>query len=344
MDASVEKTFGYLPDGGIVKSYTLTNINGMQITVIDYGATITSLKIPVKNGSIEDVVLGFDTITAYMESINLPAPPYFGAAIGRWAGRIREGVFHLDGKIYQLEKNSNGHSLHGGRFGLSQVMWKIQALFKENNPSISFSYVSPDGEENFPGNLNVDVTYTLSEENELIVDFWAKSDQDTILNLTQHSYFNLDGHKADIKNQELWINANKLLETKRMIPTGNFLNVEDTPFDFKMPRKCPLNIDTTFILEETTGPCASLFSKKNKLLMNVFTDQPAIHIYVGGDCFNIISGKENAQYHELSGICFETQNFPDAPNHPNFPNAFLRKGEAYAHRTIYQFQNNEATN
>ena len=341
METPAEQYFGVMPDGKRISSYTITNGNGMQLRVIEYGAAITSLKVPLANGNVEDVVLGFDTIEAYLESINLKAPPHFGAAIGRWSGRISKGQFALNQNNYQLGLNNGGHSLHGGRYGFSQTVWKMERISTKNNPSITFSYLSPDGDEHFPGKLQVEVTYTISEENELIVDFWAAAEEDTIVNLTQHSYFNLNGHRSHIADQQLSVNAEKILETIDMIPTGLALDVDGTLFDFRSPQNCPHTIDATFVLDKKTPLAATLFNPRNKLKMAVYTTQPAVHIYVGGDCFNILKGKEDAGYHSLSGICFETQNFPDAPNHANFPDPILRKGQNYKQSTTYKFTAND---
>ncbi len=337
---SAIKFFGNLPDGAAIDSCELTNKNGMQFKVITFGATITSLKMPLKNGHFIDVVLGFDTLEGYLNSFHLKSAPYFGATVGRYAGRINNSSFSLNGKVIGLHSNNNGHSLHGGNIGFSQKQWQIKNVTEGDNPSITLSYFSHDGEENYPGDLSVDLTYTLTDENELIIEYVANTSEDTIINLTHHSYFNLDGHNATILEQDLSVNSNKILETnKHNIPTGQFLNLENNLFDFNQPKKCPQTIDTTFVLHEGDKISASLFSPKNNLKMLVFTNQPAVHIYVGGNCFNTIKGKENADYHHLSGICFETQNFPDAPNHNHFPNTVLRKGEVYRHKTMYKFQN-----
>jgi aldose 1-epimerase len=337
---STIKFFGNLPDGGIIDSCELTNKNGMQLKVITYGATVTSLKIPLKNGDLIDVVLGFDTMEAYLNSFYLKGAPYFGATVGRFAGRINNSTFSLNGRSIYLNSNNNGHSLHGGNSGFSQKQWKIKNVTEGENPSITLSYFSPDGEENYPGDVSVELIYTLSDENELILEYVATTSEDTIINLTHHSYFNLDGHNSTILEQDLSINSDKILETnEHTIPTGQFLNLENNLFDFNQAKKCPQAIDTTFVLKKGEEIKASLFSPKNNLEMLVFTNQPAVHIYVGGNCFHLIKGKENADYHPLSGICFETQNFPDAPNHNHFPNAFLRKEEIYQHKTIYKFQN-----
>ena len=337
---SIIKFFGNLPDGGVIDSCEMTNKNGMQLKVITYGATITSLKIPLGKGGFIDVVLGFDTLEAYIKSFDLESAPYLGSTVGRYAGRISNGDFNLNGKTINLNRNNNNNSLHGGNIGFSQKQWKIKNVTEGENPSITLSYLSPNGEENYPGDLSVDLTYTLSDDNELIIEYVATTSEDTVINLTHHSYFNLDGHNSTILEQDLSINSNKILETnEHNIPTGQFLNLENNLFDFNQAKKCPQTIDTTFILNDGEKISASLFSPKNNLGMLVYTNQPAVHIYVGGNCFNSIKGKENADYHPLSGICFETQNFPDAPNHDHFPNAILRKDEVYQHKTMYKFQN-----
>ncbi|MFV8374768.1 aldose epimerase family protein [Flavobacterium sp. GSP11] len=339
MTESVMELFGLMVDGEAVDSYELTNKNGMQLKVVTYGATITSLKMPLKNGKMVDVVLGFDTLEAYIKSFDLESAPYLGTTVGRYAGRIKDGTFSLNEKKIHLNKNNNNHSLHGGNTGFSQKNWKIENVNEGRNPSITLSYFSPNNEENYPGDLSVMVTYTLSEENELIIAYKANTTQDTIVNLTHHNYFNLDGHESDILEQELIVNSEKMLETtNENIPTGGFINTANSSFDFSKPKKCPSKIDTTFVLEKENEFAASLFNKNNNLKMTVYTNQPGVHIYVGGNCFNRIKGKDNVDYHSLSGICFETQNFPDAPNQQNFPNSVLKKEETYNHKTIYKFQ------
>jgi len=336
---SIMELFGIIPDGAVVDSCELSNENGIQLKVINYGATITSLKVPLTNGKIVDVVLGFDTLEAYIKSFDLESPPYFGATVGRFAGRINNSVFSLNGEKVHLNKNNNSHSLHGGNNGFSQKLWKVKKLNIGKNPSITLTYFSTNNEENYPGDLSVELTYTLSEENELIIEYKATTTEDTIVNLTHHSYFNLDGHNSTVTNQELFVNSKKTLEvSNENIPTGWILNVAKCPFDFTQSRECPSKIDNTFILEKENELAASLLSERNNLKMSVYTDQPAVHIYVGGNCFKQIKGKENADYHSLSGICFETQNFPDAPNNDHFPNAILIKGETYSHKTIYRFE------
>jgi aldose 1-epimerase len=331
------KLFGMLPNNKEVLCHTLSNKKGYEFSVINYGATITSLKIPISSEEKVDVVLGFETLEDYIHSFDLPSAPYFGAIVGRFAGRINYASFLLNDKKIKLSENHNSHQIHGGIQGFSQKYWEVTAITNDENPSITLEYTSKNNEENFPGELNVKAIYTLTEQNELKVTFWAKSSEDTIINLTQHSYFNLDGHSENITNQEVLVNSSKMLETsKELIPTGNYIDLKKHALDFSAPKKCPPSIDNTFVLENKNA--ASLYSKKNKLKMTVITNQPGVHIYVGGNCFNQIKGKENANYDKQSGICFETQNFPDAPNHFHFPKAVLKKGEEYKHETTFQFE------
>lgn len=330
---------GTLPEGEIIHSYELSNKNGLHLKVINYGATITALKIPLKNGEIIDVVLGFDTLDGYIKSFDLVNSPYFGTVVGRFAGRINDSTFTLNNQTYYLNKNNNNHSLHGGKHGFSQKVWKVKSVQNGANPSIVLTYCSPDREENYPGELSVSLTYTLSEENELIVEYVATTTKDTIINLTHHGYFNLEGHQSAVSDMDLVIYSKNMLQTtKENIPTGHILTVANTPFDFNMPTNCPSKIDTTFILEDKNQLAASLISKKNNLQLDVYTNQPAVHVYVGGFFSDTIKAKEEALYHSLSGICFETQNFPDAPNHEHFPSSVLKKGEEYYHKTVYKFQ------
>lgn len=332
------KFFGLTPKKEEVYSYTLTNKHGMEVTVINYGATITALKIPNSKGLKTDVVLGFDKLDDYIQSFNLPSAPYLGAVVGRFTGRIQNASFELNGKKIQLTQNHKTHQIHGGKNGFSQKIWAVTFEPTEENQSITLEYCSPHLEENFPGELTVKVTYTLTENNELVVHFSAKSSEDTLVNLTQHSYFNLNGHQEDINHQMVTINANAILETTdELIPTGKFINLKNHIYDFSEPKENPVAIDNSFVLKDTKA--ATLYGEKSKIKMTVTTNQPAVHVYVGGNCFGQIKGKENADYHTTSGICFETQNFPDAPNHSHFPNAILKKDALYTHQTIFKFEN-----
>ena len=340
MAVSTEELFGLTPNEDKINSYVLTNKKGMSLKVITYGATITELKVPLKNGKLVDVVLGFDTLEGYLQSFQLSGgAPYMGTVVGRFAGRIHNSSFELNGQKILLNKNNNANSLHGGIVGFSQKVWTVVKITEGDEPAITMSYSSPSNEENYPGDLTVDVTYTVTETNELTIQYNAKTTEDTIINLTHHGYFNLDGHVGNVKNQTLEVNAKQVLETTaENIPTGKYLEVANTPFDFLTAKECPAKIDNTFVVTQKKESAASLFSEKNNLKMTVFTDQPGVHIYVGGNCFNEIKGKENADYHSLSGICFETQNFPDAPNHKHFPSAVLKKGDEYTHTTTYKFE------
>lgn len=332
---SITKSFGITANGDEVFCHIIANQRGMEATVITYGATITSLRVPA-NGGKTDVVLGFDSLQAYIDSYSLPSAPYFGAIIGRYSGRIKKGRFAIDGKKYRAAANHGEHTLHGGSTGFGQVVWQVENVSAN---AITLSHISPDGDQGFPGELAVHVSYTITEDNKLVVQYWAQTTKDTILNLTQHSYFNLDGHSQTIEAQQLFINSNKVLETKPDgIPTGLVLKVDNCPYDFTSPKDCPTKIDTTFVIEDTTAPVASLTSEKTGLKMTVCTNQPSVHIYVGGNCFGQTEGKDGAKYHPLSGICFEAQHYPDAPNHAHFPPTILRKGEEYYQKTSFKFE------
>ncbi len=329
------KSFGLLPDCKEIFCYTLINENGYALSIINYGATITSLKIPISNNDKIDIVLGFETLDDYINSYHLPSPPYLGTTVGRYAGRINNAEFTINSKKVLLNKNHGEHNLHGGILGFGRKLWNV---IKATEQSITLEYSSPNNEENFPGELTIQITYTLTNENELKVNYTATSTEDTVVNLTQHSYFNLDGHSNNITNQKLTINSEKILETNEsMIPTGKFINLKNHAFDFSSIQTCPTSIDTTFVLNDENA--ATLISDKNKIKMTVSTNQPALHVYIGGNCFNQIKGKQNTDYHNKSGICFETQNFPDAPNHANFPSSLLKKGERYNHETTFKFEN-----
>ena len=334
----VTKLFGTLPDGKAVHSYTLSNANGMEVTFINYGAAITSLIIPGATGRT-DVVLGFSDIDDYIDAFNLPSAPYFGSVIGRYAGRISNAAFNLNGVEHKLNANNGANTLHGGTSGFGRAFWEMEQLRGGESPSITFSYTSRDGEEHFPGELGVTVTYTVTADNELTVAYKATTTKDTVLNLTQHSYFNLEGHTQSISGQELFVNASQMLEVKPDgIPTGALLGVKDTENDFTQARRCPQSIDNSFVVPDDGTPAATLYSAVTGLKMTVFTNQPSVHIYVGGNCFGKVQGKEGASYHTTSGICFEAQNYPAAPNQHHFPNSILRSGEVYDHKTRFIFE------
>lgn len=333
------KSFGTMPDGKEVLCYTLTNKKGMEVSIINYGATITSIKIPVTGKEKVDVVLGFDNLQSYIDSFELPSAPYFGAVVGRFAGRIANAQFKLNNEFVHLDKNHSAHHLHGGKKGFSQRYWELKSKTEGDYPSITLSYMSQNNEENYPGIFITEVTYILTESNQLIVEYNGHCSEDTVANLTQHTYFNLDRHTEQVTNQLLSVFSEAILETnEENIPNGKFILLKDTAFDFSIPKNVPETIDNTFTLAANQKIAARLSSSKNNLQMTVLTNQPAVHIYVGGNCFGKIPGKENAAYDTQSGICFETQNYPDAPNHFNFPSAILKHGERYHHQTIFAFE------
>jgi aldose 1-epimerase len=333
---SISAPFGMHPSGKEILCYTLSSESGLELKVINYGATLVSLKVPTKNGAKIDVVLGFDNLSDYIKSYDLPSAPYIGALVGRYAGRINQAQFKLNNETISLTKNHNQHQLHGGFEGFSKAIWNVITVAAN---SITLEYCSKNGEENYPGEVITQVTYTLTDTMELKVAITAKTNQETPISLTQHSYFNLDGHQETIENQVLFVNSEAVLETtNENIPTGNLTSLKGHDFDFSIQKKCPTSIDNTFVLTHEDEVAASLYSSKNNIKMSVFTNQPGIHIYVGGNCFNELKGKENAVYNNLSGICFETQNYPDAPNHENFPNSILKKGATYIHYTTFKFE------
>ncbi len=337
---SKNELFGTMPNGESVYSHELINKNGIEVKIINYGATINSIKIPLKTGKIIDVVLGLDTLEDYIKSYEIGGSPYYGATIGRYSGRINQGSFTLNNKKYLLEKNQNNHTLHGGNIGLSQRIWEVVKITEGINPSIKMTYFSPNMEGGFPGDLTVVLTYTLTENNELSIEYKATTSEDTIINLTNHSYFNLEGHNGTVANQDLYINSKSILDTnEENIPTGLVLDINNSHFDFSTVKKCPIKIDTSFVLNKNNEVAASLYSESSNLKMLVYTDQPSVHIYVGGKCDEQLIGKEKSKYQTNSGICFETQNFPDAPNHGHFPNSVLKKDETYLQKTIYKFEN-----
>jgi aldose 1-epimerase len=321
-----------------IETFKLKSKTGMELHVLDYGATITSLKIPVEDKLI-DVVLGFDTPEDYVRSFELGHSPYFGAIVGRFAGRIRNGEFEVNGRKVQLEKNFGNHHIHGGSHGLSRKKWEVKSIIDSDEPSITFTVSSTPDEDGFPGEVTVEVTYTLTQNNELDIKYKATTTEDTLLNLTQHSYFNLEGHGSDVLNQLLKLNSNQVLETdSNNIPTGELISLHNHEFDFSNLKPVPSQIDDAFVLDTENDLAAELYSPNTNLKLKVFTDQPCVLVYVGGEVDSKLTPKEKLSYHKTSGICFETQAFPDAPNHEHFPSAFLKKEETYKQYTVFSFE------
>lgn len=342
--------FGKLPDGRDVHQYTLTNSAGATVAIIDYGATITSLCVPDRNGNMEDVVLGYDTVQGYIDGT-----AYLGAIVGRYGNRIGKGRFQLDGKEYQLTINDGENHLHGGKTGFNKVLWEAKPVRTWNEPSLELQYVSQDGEEGYPGTVVLKVRYTLTDKNELRVEYEGTTDRPTILNPTQHSYFNLSGlFTKTILNHQLVIDADGITPVdKGLIPTGQILNVANTPLDFRTSTAIGARIgdsneqlafgkgyDHNWVLRSGGGKvarAAELYDPASGRLMTIFTDQPGLQFYSGNFLDGSAKGKKGIAYQHRTGLCLETQAFPDTPNKPQFPTATLRPGGVYRQTTIYQF-------
>ena len=340
--------FGTTPDGAAVDVYTLKNASGIEVRAISYGGIITSLKVPDRAGTMADVVMGFDNLEGY-----LAGHPYFGAIIGRYGNRIGKGQFTLDGKTYTLAKNNGPNHLHGGMKGFDKVVWKTAAVEGQN--AITFTRTSPDGEEGYPGNLQVTVTYTLTDANELIVDYSARTDKPTPVNLTQHSYFNLAGEgSGDILGHELMINADRYTPVDdTLIPTGELASVEGTPFDFRKPTAIGARInadhpqliagkgyDHNWVLNRSGSGqqlAARVLEPKTGRTLEITTDEPGIQFYAGNFLDGTVKGKSGRVYAHRTGFCLETQHYPDSPNKPDFPTTILKPGQEYKTRTVFKF-------
>ncbi len=340
-----KQRFGTLKDGREVLEYTLSNDNNMSVKLITYGGIISQLHCSDANGSIDDIVLGFDDLQAY-----LGEHPYFGAIIGRYGNRIAKGKFVLEGKQYTLVQNNGANNLHGGNEGFDKKLWKVEEEI--NNPNkvgVRLSYLSPDMEEGFPGNLKVHVTYLLDKENQLKITYEATTDKTTHVNLTNHSYFNLAGQgRGDIYNHEVEIYASKYTEPdENLIPKG-IVNVEGTDLDFRNRHKIGERIenidgggyDHNYVLDayKKDAPflAAKVFEPNSQRIMEVYTTEPGVQFYTG-NFIPDLQGKNGKKYHKHAGLCLETQHFPDSPNQPDFPTTVLKLGEKYTQTTIYKF-------
>jgi len=328
---------------------TISNKQGMRATITPYGAKIISLWVPDKNGSLGDVVLGYDSAHQYPEG-----NPFFGALVGRYGNRIAKGKFSLDGVEYQLALNNGANALHGGPGGFHNVTWKPVRI---SASSIAYYYESKDGEEGYPGNLKVKVTYSLSDNNEWIIDYEATTDKSTILNLTQHSYFNLAGAgNGTILDHSIYINADKFTPVNgELIPTGELKEVKGTPFDFTKATKIGERINTDNDVQIKNGKgydhnwvlnrkgaglelAAILSEPTSGRSMEVWTTQPGVQFYTGNFLNGADIGKGGKKYEYRTGLCLETQHFPDSPNQPAFPSVVLKPGEKYVQQTIYKFK------
>ena len=340
-------SFGYTRDKQEVFLFTLENDKKMTVKVTNYGAIITSIQVPDRNGNIEEIVTGFDSMEEYQDQFYLDNCPYFGCVAGRYANRIDKGSFELDGQKYQLPINNGPNSLHGGIIGFDKKVWDATPLEGKEEVAVRFKLLSHDGEEGYPGNLTVTVTYRLNNDNELTIEYDGVSDKPTIINLTNHTYFNLTGFKKPVHDHELKIEAGYITEiTSDLIPTGKLLPVEDTLFDFRNPRSLRQGLeemetgyDHNIVLSksgEDPEKAAEVYEPESGRVLEVFTTHPGMQLYTG----YWVSDKLHrgaVQYGPYCGFCLETQNFPDAINHKNFPSCVLRPGEEYQEETIFKF-------
>jgi aldose 1-epimerase len=332
---TAEKQFG-VTDGQDVSLYTLANENGFEVSITNYGGAVVSLKAPDRSGSFADVVLGYETLDDYLRN-----PRYFGGLIGRHANRIGRGKFSLNGSVVQLTQNNGVNHLHGGAKGFDKHVWKVI----ENTTNLQLEYFSRDGEEGYPGNLKANVTYTLSD-NELEINYEATTDRETIVNLTNHSYFNLAG-SGDILGHELTLHADGFTPvSKELIPSGEIASVENTPMDFRRGKLIGTDLalaggyDHNFVLSNYDGslkPAARLYEPNSGRVLEILTTEPGIQFYSGNFLDGSFTGKGGFVYHQYTGLCLEPQHFPDAPNHANFPSTTLRPGEVYRHVSRYRF-------
>jgi aldose 1-epimerase len=343
-----KEPFGQLANGQKVDLYTLSNANGMTVKISNYGGTIVYWTAPDKNGKYEDITLGCDSLSGYIKGV-----PYFGALVGRYGNRIAKGKFILEGQRYTLATNNGENSLHGGLKGFDKVIWQAKTIEAEE-PKLILNYLSKDGEEGFPGNLQVQAVYTLKKDNSLSIDYSATTDKSTVVNLTNHAYFNLSGNfTQSILNHEMTIKADKFLPVdKGLIPTGVLKDVKDTPFDFTKSHKIGERInqkdtqlefgkgyDHCWIAKDTSAmhSIAEVYEPNSGRLMEVITSEPALQFYTGNFMDGRVKGKSGINYQHRTGFCLETQHYPDSPNHSRFPTTVLKPGEKYHSTTIYKF-------
>jgi len=345
-----KKDFGKTGNGETTYLFTMTNANGMKVSITNFGGIITHLFVPDKNGKTDDVVLGFDSLDGYLGDV-----PYFGAIIGRYGNRIAEGKFELNGEEYNLAINNEPNNLHGGNEGFDKVIWNYKTIEDENKPGLKLTYLSKDGEEGFPGNLSVAVVYYLTNDNEIIIEYEAETDKPTVCNLTNHSYFNLkDGGKSKILDHILKINSGKITPVnENLIPGRSYLDVENTPFNFTEPKKIGADInsdheqiiraggyDHNFALngkENEMKFAAKVYEPVTGRILEVYTTEPGIQLYSSNFLDGSLKGKNNIVYDKRCAFCLETQHYPDSPNNPEFPSTVLNPGEKYRTTTIYKF-------
>jgi aldose 1-epimerase len=329
---------------------TLKNAKGMEVHAIPYGGIITSIRVPDRTGKFDDVVLGFDNPDDYVKNNG----PYMGVIVGRYANRIAKGSFELDGKTYKLATNNGSNHLHGGIKGFSKVVWQAEKFQNRNGVGVIFRYTSPDGEEGYPGTLKAQVTYTLNDRNELIVDYLATTDKPTLVNLTNHSYFNLTGGTRDVLDHEMQIDADRFTPIDRTsIPTGTLAPVQGTPFDFRKPTPIGARIkqddeqirmgngyDHNFVVNRKNNDlvhAARVHDPLTGRILDVSTTEPGVQFYSSNFLDGSIKGKGGRAYTKNFAFCLETEHFPDSPNQPSFPSTVLRPGKEYRSRTVYAF-------
>ena len=347
-----KKVFGTTADGKTAELYTLKNKNGMQVSITNFGATVVSIMAPDKAGKMADVALGYDDLAGYELNKN-----YLGVLVGRYGNRIAHGKFSIDGTEYTLAKNNGENSLHGGIKGFNKAMWDATDVSKGGEAAVEMKYVSKDGEEGYPGNLSVTVVYTLTNKNELKIDYSATTDKKTVVNLTNHTYFNLAGQgNGDILKHELMINADTFTPVDSgLIPTGELKKVEGTPFDFRKATAIGARIDANdeqiklgggydhnFVLNRKAATGLSLAARVSDpasgRTMEVWTTEPGVQFYTGNFLDGSFKGKGGIAYQKRTAFCLETQHFPDSPNHPSFPTTLLKPGEKYHTTTVYKFE------
>lgn len=340
-----------LPDGKKVDRYRVVNSQGMQVEIGNLGGAILSLSVPDREGKFADVVLGFDSLREYQVN-----PPHFGVIIGRYANRIAHAKFSLDGVEYTLAKNHGEHHLHGGNHGFDKQMWAVQEVNEENAAGLRLFYVSEDGEEGYPGRLSVTVTYRLTEKNELRIDYYATTDKKTVINLTNHSYFNLSGAGAgDILDHILSVNAEAFTPVRDAgaIPTGEIRSVQGTPLDFRKPTSLGKRIDSdydqmqfgqgydhNYVLKDgegVLGLAARAHDPNSGRGLEVLTTEPGVQLYTANHLDGTLKGKDGNKYGKRDAFCLETQHFPDSPNRPEFPSTVLAPGEEFTSTTVYKF-------
>jgi aldose 1-epimerase len=335
-----KKPFGKTADGQEAELFTIINSGGLSAEITNFGCSIVRLKTPDRSGKFADIVLGYDSLEGYQTN-----PPYLGGVVGRYANRIAKGKITLEGRTYQLAINNGPNHLHGGLKGFDKKRWKV---IDAENDMLRLSYTSPDGEENYPGTLACEVLYILTNKNELIIEYTATTDKTTVVNLTNHSYFNLAGHNSgDILSHELVIYADRYTPVNSgLIPTGELAPVEGTPLDFRRATaigkrfdKLENGYDHNYVLNSTDSglaPAAEVYEPVSGRTMKVLTTQPGVQLYTGNFLADV-KGKQNAVYGKRCGFCLETQHWPDSPNQPKFPSAVLRAGQIYTHKAIFLF-------